>query len=143
MYDYLVVGAGLAGATMAERLATQLDARVLVVDRRPHVAGNAHDPLDESGLRIHRYGPHIFHTNAPHVVEYLSQFTAWRPYEHHVLARVRDRVVPIPINRVTLERLFDLKLDERAAAAFLAQRAEPVSRIENSEQMIRDRKSVV
>jgi len=139
MYDYLVVGAGLAGATMAERLATQLDARVLVVDRRPHVAGNAHDPLDENGIRVHRYGPHIFHTNAPHVVDYLSQFTAWRPYEHRVLARVRDRLVPIPINRTTLATLYGRPYDEDGAAAFLAERAEPYARIENSEQMIRSR----
>lgn len=137
MYDYLVVGAGLAGSTLAERLASQLGARVLVIDKRPHIAGNTHDPLNEDGLRYHRYGPHVFHTNAPHVVEYLSAFTRWRPYEHRVLARVADDLLPIPINRTTINRLYGLDLDERGAAAFLAGRAEALPRIENSEQRIR------
>ena len=136
MYDYLVVGAGFAGATMAERLAGELGARVLLIDRRDHLAGNAYDPLDEQGLRIHRYGPHIFHTNAARVVAYLSRFTAWRPYEHRVLARVRGALVPIPINQVTLHQLFGVPLDERAAAAFLAGRAERVERTATSEDAI-------
>lgn len=135
-YDYLVVGAGLAGSTIAERLATQLGASVLVIDKRPHIAGNTHDPLDESGLRYHRYGPHIFHTNAQHVVDYLSAFTQWRPYEHRVLARVDGELVPIPINRTTINRLYDLDLDPAGVAAFLEARAEPLARIENSEAAI-------
>ena len=139
MYDYLVVGAGFAGSTIAERLASQLGASVLVIDKRPHVAGNAHDPLDEAGIRFHQYGPHIFHTNAGHVVEYLSRFTRWIPYEHRVLARVDDKLVPIPINRTTLARLYGGKFDEAAAAAFLSARAEPQARIETSEQMILSR----
>ncbi len=124
---------------MAERLASQLEARVLVVDRRPHVAGNAYDPVDENGLRVHAYGPHVFHTNAGHVVTYLSQFTAWRPYEHRVLARVRGALVPIPINRTTLELLYGRSFDEAGAAAFLASCAEAYPRIDDSEQMIRSR----
>jgi UDP-galactopyranose mutase len=136
VYDYLVVGAGLAGATLAERLASQLGARVLVVDKRAHVAGNTHDPLDTNGLRYHQYGPHVFHTNASHVVAYLSRFTRWIPYEHRVLARVGDRLVPIPINRTTINRLYDLALDEAGVAAFLAARAEPPARIANSEDAI-------
>ena len=136
MYDYLVVGAGLAGSTIAERLASQLSARVLVVDKRPHVAGNTHDPVGPDGLRYHQYGPHIFHTNAPHVVEYLSAFTAWTPYEHRVLARVDGALVPIPINRTTINRLFELDLDADGVARFLADRAVPYARIENSEQAI-------
>ncbi|MEA2786955.1 MAG: UDP-galactopyranose mutase [Candidatus Eremiobacteraeota bacterium] len=135
-YDYLVVGAGLAGATIAERLATQLGAAVLVVDKRPHVAGNTHDPLDDSGLRYHRYGPHIFHTNAQHVVDYLSAFTQWLPYEHRVLARVDRKLVPIPINRTTINLLYGHDLDSTGIAAFLEARAEPIARIENSEQAI-------
>lgn len=136
MYDYLVVGAGLAGSTIAERLAAVLGKRVLVVDKRPHVAGNTHDPLDERGIRYHQYGPHVFHTNAPHVVAYLSRFTRWRPYEHRVLANVRGALVPIPINRTTLERLYGTPFDEAGAAAFLAQRAERRARIESSEDVI-------
>jgi UDP-galactopyranose mutase len=139
VYDFLVVGAGLAGSTIAERLATQLGASVLVIDKRPHVAGNTHDPLNEDGLRYHQYGPHIFHTNASHVVEYLSAFTEWIPYEHRVLARVNDVLVPIPINRTTVNRLYDLDLDPDGVARFLASRAERPERIDNSEQMILSR----
>jgi UDP-galactopyranose mutase len=136
-YDYLVVGAGFAGSVIAERLASQHDAHVLVIDKRPHIAGNAYDHLDEAGLMIHQYGPHIFHTNSDEIVEYLSNFTAWRPYEHKVLAEVRDQLVPIPINRTTLNMLFglDLRTDEEAAA-YLASRAEPVEEIKTSEDVV-------
>jgi UDP-galactopyranose mutase len=136
-YDYLVVGAGFAGSVIAERLASQHDARVLVVDKRPHIAGNAYDRPDEAGVLIHQYGPHIFHTNSDEVLAYLSQFTEWRPYEHRVLAHVRDQLVPIPINRTTLNSLFglDLKTDEDAAA-YLASRAEPVDEIRTSEDVV-------
>jgi UDP-galactopyranose mutase len=136
VYDYLVVGAGLAGATLAERLANELEARVLVIDKREHPAGNCFDPVTDDGLRYHRYGPHIFHTNSAAVVSYLSRFTAWRPYEHRVLARVRDQLVPIPINRTTINRLYGLDLDPAGAAAFLAARAIPAARIANSEDAI-------
>lgn len=136
MYEYLVVGAGLAGATVAERLASQLGARVLVVDKRPHLAGNAHDPLGPGGIRVHQYGPHVFHTNAAHVVAYLSRFTRWIPYEHRVLARVGEQLVPIPINRTTINRLYGLDLDEAGVASFLAARAEAPARIGNSEEAI-------
>jgi UDP-galactopyranose mutase len=136
-YDYLVVGAGFAGSVVAERLASQHGAHVLVVDRRPHVGGNAYDHLDEAGVLIHQYGPHIFHTNSDEIVDYLSQFTEWRPYEHKVLAEVRGQLVPIPINRTTLNLLFglDLKTDEEAAA-YLASRAETVEEIKTSEDVV-------
>ncbi|HYW16205.1 MAG TPA: UDP-galactopyranose mutase [Allosphingosinicella sp.] len=136
-YDYLVVGAGFAGSVIAERLASQHDARVLVVDRRPHVGGNAYDHLDEAGVLIHQYGPHIFHTNSDEIVTYLSQFTEWRPYEHRVLADVRGQLVPIPINRTTLNMLFDLALEtDEEAAAYLASRAETVEEIKTSEDVV-------
>jgi UDP-galactopyranose mutase len=136
-YDYLVVGAGFAGSVIAERLASQLGARVLVIDKRPHVAGNAYDHLDEAGVLIHQYGPHIFHTNSDEIVDYLSQFTQWRPYEHRVLARVRGQLVPIPINRTTLNKLFGLDLRTDAeAAAYLASRAETVEEIRTSEDVV-------
>jgi UDP-galactopyranose mutase len=136
-YDYLVVGAGFAGSVLAERLASQHDAHVLVIDKRPHIAGNAYDHLDDAGLMIHQYGPHIFHANSDEIVDYLSKFTAWRPYEHKVLAEVRGKQVPIPINRTTLNALFDLDLKtDEEAAAYLASRAEPVAEIKTSEDVV-------
>ncbi len=125
-YDALVIGAGFAGSVLAERLAAGSGKRVLVIDKRPHIGGNAFDHADAAGIMVHRYGPHIFHTNSDEVFAYLSRFTKWRPYEHRVLASVGDKLVPIPINRTTLNRLYALNLpDEAAAAAFLADRAEP------------------
>ena len=136
-FDYLVVGAGFAGSVLAERLASGLNKRVLVVDRRPHIGGNAYDHYDEAGVLIHRYGPHIFHTNAQRIVDYLSQFTEWRPYEHRVLAQVDGQQLPIPINRTTLNKLYALDLASEAdAEAFLASRAEPVEHIRTSEDVV-------
>jgi UDP-galactopyranose mutase len=136
-YDYLIVGAGYAGSVLAERLASEHGARILLIDRRSHIGGNAYDEPNEAGILYHKYGPHIFHTNSDQVVDYLSRFTKWRPYEHRVLARVRDRLVPIPINRTTLNRLFDLDLkSDDDAAAYLAGRAEPVDTIRTSEDVV-------
>jgi UDP-galactopyranose mutase len=136
-YDYLIVGAGFAGSVLAERLASQHGARVLLIDRREHVGGNAYDEPNEAGILYHKYGPHIFHTNSEQVRDYLSQFTKWRPYEHRVRAMVRDKLVPIPINRTTLNELFglDLQTDEEAAE-YLASRAEPVDEIRTSEDVV-------
>jgi UDP-galactopyranose mutase len=135
-YDYLIVGAGFAGSVMAERLASDGHA-VLVCDRRPHVAGNAYDHRDEAGILVHKYGPHIFHTNSEDVFAYLSRFTAWRPYEHRVLAQVGDLRLPIPINRTTLNGLFGLDLaDEVEAKRFLAGHAEPCDPILTSRDMV-------
>lgn len=108
--DYLVVGAGFAGAVMAERIATQLNKKVIVVEKRNHIGGNAYDEYDEHGILVHRYGPHIFHTNSKEVFEYLSQFTNWREYEHKVLAKIGNELYPIPINRITLNKLYGLNL---------------------------------
>jgi UDP-galactopyranose mutase len=136
-YDYLIVGAGYAGSVLAERLASQHGARILLIDRRDHIGGNAYDEEDAAGILYHKYGPHIFHTNSEQVWDYLSQFTEWRPYEHRVRALVRDKLVPIPINRTTLNELFglDLKTDEEAAD-YLASRAEPVEDIKTSEDVV-------
>mgnify|MGYP004535749055 CR=1 FL=1 len=136
-YDALVVGAGFAGAVMAERMAAAAGMRVLVVDRRPHVAGNAFDHHDEAGVLVHRYGPHIFHTNSQEVFDYLSRFTAWRPYEHRVLASVANKLLPMPINRTTLNGLYGLDLrDDAEVTAFLAARAEPRAEIRTAEEMV-------
>jgi UDP-galactopyranose mutase len=98
MYDWVIVGAGFAGSVLAERLANDRGERVLIVDRRTHVGGNAYDQYDDAGVLMHRYGPHIFHTNSDAIFEYLSRFTEWRAYEHRVLAAVDGLLVPIPIN---------------------------------------------
>jgi UDP-galactopyranose mutase len=125
MFDYLIVGAGFAGSVLAERLANQLDASILLVDKRNHVGGNAYDCYNEAGILVHRYGPHIFHTNSERVFEYLSRFTAWRPYEHRVLASVDGQLVSMPINANTLNKLYGLNLSCREVDEFLASVAEP------------------
>jgi UDP-galactopyranose mutase len=136
-YDVLIVGAGYAGSIMAERLATQRDRRVLVIDRRDHIAGNAFDYFDQHGVLVHKFGPHIFHTNSEKVVDYLSQFTDWRPYEHRVLARVDEKLVPMPINRTTINQLYDLGLTtDEEVAEFLAGRAEQIDYIRTSEDVV-------
>jgi len=135
-FDYLVVGAGFAGSVMAERLASVLNKRVLLVDRRPHIGGNAYDHYDEAGVLVHRYGPHIFHTNSREVFEYLSQFTAWRPYQHRVLASVDGQLVPIPINLDTLNALYGASMSAFEMAAFLEARAEARIPIRTSEDVI-------
>ncbi|MDZ4690927.1 UDP-galactopyranose mutase [Terricaulis sp.] len=136
-YDYLIVGAGFAGSVLAERLASQLGKRVLLIDRRDHIGGNAFDRTDRAGVLMHQYGPHIFHTNSAEIFDYLSQFTRWRMYEHRVLAAVDGLHVPMPINRTTLNKLYGLELaDEAAAERFLAARAQPVDAIRTSEDVV-------
>jgi UDP-galactopyranose mutase len=134
-YDVMVVGAGFAGSVMAERLAAG-GSRVLLIDRRDHIGGNAYDHHDAAGLLIHRYGPHIFHTNSEHITRYLSHFTLWRPYEHRVLAHVRGALLPIPINRTTVNRFFGLDLAEDQVASFLASKAEKVNVVRSSEDVV-------
>ncbi len=136
MYDWLVVGAGFAGAVLAERLASERGERVLVIDRRPHVAGNAFDHLDAAGVLVHRYGPHIFHTNSDAVFAHLSRFTDWRPYEHRVLGEVDGRRVPIPINLDTINALYGLSLTSDELEDWFAARAEPVAEIRTSEDVV-------
>lgn len=142
MFDWLVVGAGFAGSVLAERLASQRGDRVLVIDRRDHIGGNAYDHTDAAGVLIHRYGPHIFHTNSEQIFAYLSQFTAWRPYEHRVLAQVRspatgeEMLVPMPINLDTINRLYGLELTEAEVEAWLASRAEKVETVRTSEDVV-------
>lgn len=137
MFDYLVVGAGFAGAVAAERMARCHGKKVLVVDRREHVGGNAYDHYDKSGLLVHRYGPHIFHTNSEQVFQYLSQFTSWRCYEHRVRASIEGRLVPVPINMDTVNLLYNLNLNsEGEVEAFFAASAEPRSSIRTSEDVV-------
>jgi UDP-galactopyranose mutase len=120
--DVLVVGAGFAGCVAAERLASA-GRKVLVIDRRPHIGGNAYDEYDDHGVLVHRYGPHIFHTNDPAVFEYLSRFTEWRPYEHRVLSFVNGKLLPFPININTINHFFNLNLDEQKRKPLFAQKS--------------------
>ncbi len=135
-YDWLVVGAGFAGSVLAERLASERGERVLVIDRRDHIAGNAYDHLDAAGVLVHRYGPHIFHTNSQPVADYLSRFTAWRPYEHRVLGQVDGQLVPIPINLDTVNSLYGLDLTSEELEDWFGARAEQVDEIRTSEDVI-------
>jgi UDP-galactopyranose mutase len=136
MFDWLIVGAGFAGSVLAERIASQRGERVLLIDRRPHVGGNAYDRQNEAGLLIHQYGPHIFHTNSSSVFDYLSRFTEWRGYEHKVLADVDGKLLPIPINLDTINQLYGLNLTSEELERWFAERAETVQEIRTSEDVV-------
>ncbi|PSB17443.1 UDP-galactopyranose mutase [Phormidesmis priestleyi ULC007] len=136
MFDYLIVGAGFAGSILAERLANQSGKKVLIVDRRNHIGGNAYDHYNEAGILVHKYGPHIFHTNSRDVFEYLSHFTEWRRYEHRVLASVDGQLVPIPINLNTINKLYGLKLNSFELEKFFESVAEPKDSIRTSEDVV-------
>src|SRR6186997_2588847 len=136
MFDYLIVGAGFAGSVLAERLASIGEQKVLLVEQRDHIGGNAYDYFNKDGILIHKYGPHIFHTNSKKVFEYLSQFTPWRQYEHKVLASVDGQLVPIPINLNTINQLYALNLSCDEVETFFALKAEHVSRIKTSEDVV-------
>src|SRR3954447_16283339 len=109
-FDCLIVGAEFAGSVLAERLARGSRKSVLVVDRRNHIGGNAYDQYNDAGILVHKYGPHIFHTNSRAIFDYLSRFTEWRTYEHRVLASVDGQLVPLPINLDTINRLYGTNL---------------------------------
>ncbi|ACO34633.1 UDP-galactopyranose mutase [Acidobacterium capsulatum ATCC 51196] len=133
--DVLVVGAGFAGSVIAERCAAA-GKSVLIIDKRDHIAGNAFDESDAHGLLIHRYGPHIFHTNSEMVVDYLTRFTDWIPYEHRVLAVVEGQTYPIPINQTTINKLYGLSLDEQGVAEYFNRVREPREPIRTSEDVV-------
>jgi UDP-galactopyranose mutase len=136
MFDYLIVGAGFAGAVLAERLACIAGKKVMLVDRRNHIGGNTFDHYNPEGLLVHKYGPHIFHTNSRDVYDYLANFTTWRPYEHRVLASVDGMLVPVPINCNTINALYGLSLSCSEVDAYLLARAEKKERILTSEDVV-------
>jgi UDP-galactopyranose mutase len=136
MFDYLIVGAGFAGSVLAERIARVLDKKVLLIDRRRHIGGNAYDCYDEHGILIHKYGPHIFHTNSEEIFTYLSRFTQWRQYQHRVRACVDGRLVPIPINLDTLRELYGFEFTPQQMKEYLASVAEPREKILTSEDVV-------
>ncbi len=136
MFDYLIVGAGFAGSVVAERLARVLGLKILLVDKRAHIGGNAFDFYNEHGILVHKYGPHIFHTNSRHVFEYLSQYTEWRAYEHRVMASVDGQLLPIPINLDTINKLYGLSLTSGQVDEFFQSVAEPVAKVRTSEDVV-------
>ncbi len=136
MFDYLIVGAGFAGSVLAERLARDANQRVLLCDVRPHIGGNAYDHYNDDGILVHRYGPHIFHTNSADVFAYLSQFTGWRPNQHWVRVSVDGQLVPMPINLDTINAIFGMHLNGLEIEAFLELLAEPRDEIRTSEDVV-------
>ena len=136
MFDFLIVGAGFAGSVLAERLAREANKRVLICDVRPHIGGNAYDHYNDDGILVHKYGPHIFHTNSKEVFDYLGQFTAWRPYQHRVRACVDGMLLPMPINLDTINQLYGLNLTAFEMEDFLETLAEPRAQIRTSEDVV-------
>ena len=136
MFDYLIVGAGFAGSVLAERLANEAGKKVLIIDKRNHIGGNAYDYFDDAGILVHKYGPHIFHTNSSEVFAYLSKFTQWRPYEHRVLTTVEGKLLPIPINLTTVNTLYDLNLDSSGLEKFFDSIREEKQYIRTSEDVV-------
>jgi UDP-galactopyranose mutase len=136
MFDYLIVGAGFAGSVLAERLANGLGKKVLICDVRPHIGGNAYDFYNDEGILIHKYGPHIFHTNSAEIFDYLGRFTEWREYQHRVLASVDGMHVPIPINLDTINKLYGLNLNANQVKEFFDGVREPREQIRTSEDVV-------
>lgn len=118
-FKYIVVGAGLAGITMAERIATQLNEKVLIIEKRDHIGGNIYDSYDSSGILIHNYGPHTFHTNDKEVFDYICSFTEWNDYQHRVLSYVNGNFVPMPISLETINQLYNMDLSENDMEDFI------------------------
>jgi UDP-galactopyranose mutase len=136
MFDYLIVGAGFAGSVLAERLANGSGKKVLICDKRPHIGGNAFDYYNDDGILIHKYGPHIFHTNSADVFKYLSKFTEWREYQHRVLASVDGMLVPIPINLDTINKLYGLSLTSHEVQDFFDSVREKREPVRTSEDVV-------
>ena len=135
-FDYLIVGAGFAGAVLAERLASQLGKTCLVIDRRRHIAGNCYDACTDTGVLIHQFGPHYFRTNSDRIKDYLGGFTEWHPVEYKILSRTRDRYWQFPINLNTFEQLVGHPSTPGEMEDYLAQRRVPIANPANSEEVI-------
>jgi UDP-galactopyranose mutase len=136
MFDYVIVGAGFAGSVLAERLATQSKKKVLLIEKRNHIGGNAYDFYNQDGILIHKYGPHIFHTNSEDIFDYLSKFTQWRHYEHKVLASVENQLLPIPINLDTVNKLYGHNFTSEELAAYFEKVGEKIETIRTSEDVV-------
>jgi UDP-galactopyranose mutase len=135
-FDYLIVGAGFAGAVLAERLSSQLNRTCLVVDRRNHIGGNAYDFHDKNGILLHKYGAHYFRTNSDRIREYLSQFTEWHPTDYKVLSWTHGRYWQFPVNLNTFEQLIGRPSTSVEMERMLAQWRVAIARPENSEEVV-------
>lgn len=135
MKKYIIIGAGFSGCVCARELADS-GLSVSILEKRPHIGGNAYDEIDESGVLIHRYGPHIFHTNSEKIFHWLSRFTKWRPYEHKVRSVVQGKSYPFPINRETLNQLYKREMNEAEAKIFLDNLRERRDLIRTSEDVV-------
>lgn len=135
-YKYVIVGAGITGLTLAERISSELDEKVLVIEQRNHIGGNCYDYYNEDGVLIHKYGPHIFHTNKKRVYEYLSSFTKWNDYQHRVLTYVDGNLLPMPICARTINMLYNTNLTTQEVEGFLNGVADNSRKIESSEDVV-------
>ena len=135
-YDIVIVGAGISGATLAERYASQQNKKVLVIEKRDHIGGNCFDYYDEAGILVSKYGAHLFHTNLEDVWEYVNTFSEWQRYEHRVLSSVDGKLVPVPVNITTVNTLLGLQIaSEDEMKAWLEQNTEKIENPQNSEEM--------
>ncbi|QHQ62509.1 UDP-galactopyranose mutase [Anaerocolumna sedimenticola] len=134
-YKYIVVGAGLAGLTIAERIAAELKEKVLIIEKRNHIGGNVYDSYNEDGILIHNYGPHIFHTNDREVYQYLSRFTPWNDFWHRVLTYVDGNLIPMPITVETINKLYNLNLSCDEVENFLKGKAVQIDEIKTSKDV--------
>lgn len=135
-YKYVVVGAGLAGLTIAERIARKLNEKVLIIEKRNHIGGNCYDYYDEKGILVHKYGPHIFHTNSKSVWDYINKFTEWYHYQHRVLTYIDGCLIPMPICTDTINQLYNLNLTNDQVEEFLNSKALKKDEINNSEDVV-------
>lgn len=135
-FKYIIVGAGLSGLTIAEKIANELNERVLIIEKRSHIGGNCYDYYNEDGILIHKYGPHIFHTNSKEVWNYLSNFTQWYYYQHRVLSYIDGQLIPMPITTETINKLYNLNLSNFEVEEFLNKQALQIDEINSSEDVV-------
>jgi len=134
-FKYVIIGAGLSGLTIAERIATELDEDVLVIEKREHIGGNCYDSYNSDGILIQNYGPHTFHTKDKNVYDYLSQFTKWRDYQHRVLSYVDGKFIPLPISLETINQLYNMNLSAAEMEDFIKSKRIEVEEIKTSEDV--------
>ena len=135
-YKYVIVGAGLAGITIAERIATQLHEKVLIIEKRDHIGGNVYDEYDDAGILIQLYGPHTFHTDDKEIFDYLCQYCKWHEYQHRVLSYIDGNFVPVPISLETINSIYNLNLSEDEMADFIESRRVSIDNIRTSEDYV-------